>query len=373
MLLAPSFFDGRLDGIGRVSGVFERVLSRVQGAPTFVASSNDPAGACPAERGRCFARNYRAMLLWGLIGRLPRTKPPLLVSTHLGLSPVARLVARRWKVPYTVFIHGVEAWKDLPGRSHWGLAKAAHLFTNSDYTWRRFLEFHPRYAAFPHTTVHLGVPVADLASGPPPTRPPGPGTKVLVVGRMSKADYYAAYRQSDDLYKGFHLVVNAITRLQDAVPGIQLTLVGDGDARADLEAWALQQPCASRLRFLGRVSDAELQRQFRDADVFVLPSEGEGFGLVFAEAMAHGLPCVCVDAGAAPEVVQDGRTGLVAQPRNLDDLAAKMQTLLTDGVLRTRLGSQAHERYRTYFAVEHFEARVEKALRSVVKPPPVAG
>ena len=102
--------------------------------------------------------------------------------------------------------------------------------------------------------------------------------------------------------------------------------------------------------------------------MFALPSEGEGFGLVFVEAMAHRLPCVCVNAGAAPEVVQDGDTGLVARPRDVDDLTDKLFVLAQNHSLRAQIGAAARRSYEKNFTAEAFETRIVNALESVAIP-----
>jgi hypothetical protein len=109
-----------------------------------------------------------------------------------------------------------------------------------------------------------------------------------------------------------------------------------------------------------------LQELYATSDVFALASEGEGFGIAFAEAMAYGLPCVCVRAGAAPEVVQDGVTGLVAEPRNVEDLAAKLLRLASDHVFRARLGTYARRRFEERYSTKAFQARIIDAMQEVI-------
>jgi len=115
----------------------------------------------------------------------------------------------------------------------------------------------------------------------------------------------------------------------------------------------------------GRLSDADLEKAYAVSDVFALPSEGEGFGLVFAEAMAYGLPIVCVNAGAAPEIVVDEVSGLVAEPRNTGDLSAKLLRLASDKELRVRLGREARRRFEDHYSAEKYRARVMEAVNSV--------
>jgi glycosyltransferase involved in cell wall biosynthesis len=341
-------------------------MTRLNGRAPFVLSSNDSPGACPVDAGQCYGRRYSKMLFSMITAGVPPLPPDgLIVCTHLGLSPVARLAAARRGRPYVVFIHGVEAWKPLPPRSRWGLGRARQLLFNSEFTRQRFLCFNSWAAGIPSLVVPLGLTLQ--AAGGINSRvdePRSPDFTVLIVGRMSKAEYYENFRDPTDLYKGFKQLILAVGELSQQFPSVKLLLAGDGDARPELEHWVMGRPERSLVSFLGRVSDVELERLYRAVDVFALPSEGEGFGLVFVEAMAHGLPCVCVQAGAAPEVVRDGVTGLVARPRDVADLADKLMVLAKNSTIRGRLGGAARQRYSHYYTAEAFEGRIIQALTS---------
>src|SRR5207249_10983994 len=115
-------------------------------------------------------------------------------------------------------------------------------------------------------------------------------------------------------------------RVRDA----ELVIVGDGPDRQRLERTASLLRLDGRVRFAGRVSDEELASLYAGATVFALPGrarlgphpEGEGFGLVFIEAGAAGLPVVAGRAGGTTEAVVDGETGLLVDPEDPDDIAA---------------------------------------------------
>ena len=389
MIICPSFFDGRLDGIGRVSGAFHRALSRMNGREPFVLSANDLPGTCPVESGRCFGRNYPRMMLSAVaLNRqdlaatmsVPASRPPgegdapasgtPIVCIHLGLSPVARVVSARLGLPYVVFVHGVEAWRLLRRRSRWGVAGADCLLFNSNFTLANFRRFNSWAAGIPSKVVPLGLAVENAPTSGPviSARPPRDRSRdfrVLIVGRMTKAEYYEGFRNVTDLYKGFKQLILAVGLLTRRVPGARLLIVGEGDARVDLERWLAERPEREAVDFLGRVTDGQLDLLYRESDAFALPSEGEGFGLVFVEAMAHGLPCVCVHAGASPEVVEDGVTGLIARPRDVVDLADKLIVLARNPVIRESLGSAARERFERHFTQRAFEDRIIAALQSI--------
>ncbi len=378
LLICPGFYDQRLDGIGRVSGALATAMERIAGVAPFVLSSNDPEGSCPPAEGLCFGRRYSRML-WSAAVRPRRLLGPQaaggsgqampempIVCSHLGLSPVARILAARSGRPYVVFLHGVEAWKPLRSRQRWGLQGAARLLVNSHHTLQRFLDHNPWARRLASIVTPLGVPLESLDTHPKKPASPGDVFTLLTVGRMAKAEYYEAYRDPSDLYKGYKTVVEAVALLRAAgVPAI-LELVGDGNARSDLENWVSGQAVSPFINFRGRVSDSELAAQYAGARVFVLASEGEGFGLVYAEAMAYGLPCVGVAAGATPEVITDDESGYVVRPRDSRELADRLFVLLQNPKTYARLSAGAAARHRTHFTQNAFIGRLVAALSAPV-------
>jgi len=347
MILCPQFFGGRADGIGRVSGVFYDCLSE-RGNPPLVWSANEADGRCREHGGRGFGRNYFKMMLAAACGRLPRPGPTVIACMHLGLSPAARLLSARSGASYVVFLHGVEAWRRLRGRARWGLAKAALLMANSRFTLSRFLQANPECAGLPSVITPLGIGEPGAAT----PRDQEPNRRILIVSRMDKADDY----------KGHRILIQALGLLIDRFPDVRLTVVGDGDDRDAIEAYGASLPYASRIEFTGRVPDGLLDRLYGQSAVFALPSSCEGFGLVFLEAMAHGLPCVCGNKDASPEVVADGLTGYCLPPNDPAALAEGLGRLLADEGLRRRFGEAGRARYQAEFTAEHFRRRIRAAL-----------
>jgi phosphatidylinositol alpha-1,6-mannosyltransferase len=158
-------------------------------------------------------------------------------------------------------------------------------------------------------------------------------------------------------YKGHHEVIAAWPRVQQQVPNAQLWIVGEGDLRAELELEAADQ----NIRFFGRVSEDEKQRLLETARCLVLPSRGEGFGLVYLEAMRIGRPClVGLDAGR--EVVDPPRAGLAADPNDTTALAQAMTRLLQGGADWEQMSLAARRRYAENFTAAHFQQRLLAAL-----------
>jgi len=133
--------------------------------------------------------------------------------------------------------------------------------------------------------------------------------------------------------------VDTLLRAFASLPAeAHLRIVGTGPERERLEHLANTLGLKDRVHFLGHLPFAALVGEYRNATLFALPTEQEGFGIVFLEAMASSLPIVATRVAAVPEVVSDGVTALLANPGDESTLAQMLQTLLADATLRKRLG-----------------------------------
>ncbi len=144
-------------------------------------------------------------------------------------------------------------------------------------------------------------------------------------------------------------LLRAAAVLRRRISDLEVRIVGEGPESARLRALAAGLGLEGCVAFLGDVTQPALAVEYLGAHCFCLPSVQEGFGLVFAEAMAAGLPIVACRAAAVPEIVLDGRVGLLVRPRDPDGLAAALERLLTDERLRKDLGEEGRHR------VEEFE------------------
>jgi glycosyltransferase involved in cell wall biosynthesis len=163
------------------------------------------------------------------------------------------------------------------------------------------------------------------------------------------------------LYAGRLSGEKGIEELATACEGLNLVVAGDGPLRALV-------PHA-----LGFLAPDELAERYRRAAVVVCPSRSEGFGVVCAEAMAHGKPVVAAAVGGLKELVSHGRTGLLVEPGNPQALRAAIDLLLADEALRRRLGRAARAEVAERFAWENVTAATVIAYRDAIgraAPPP---
>jgi phosphatidyl-myo-inositol dimannoside synthase len=161
--------------------------------------------------------------------------------------------------------------------------------------------------------------------------------------------------------KGFDVLLDAVAGLD----GVQVAIAGTGRDEARLARRAAR--LGGRARLLGRVADAELPDLYASADVFAMLCrdrwaglEAEGFGIVFLEAAACGVPAVAGRSGGADEAVVDGVTGVVVEPRDVAAVRAALDQLLSDDGLRTRLGAAARRRAVEHYSYDRLAARMAR-------------
>ena len=188
---------------------------------------------------------------------------------------------------------------------------------------------------------------ARLAAAP---RRPRAGPTVLAVGRT-----YARKRFPD--------LLHAAARLKPAIPGLRVRVVGKGPEWDALVRLHAELGLGDTVALRGDVSWDELAEEYVNADCFCLPSVQEGFGIVFLEAMAAGLPVVACRAAAVPEVVREGETGVLVPPRAPPALADALADLLRSPERARALGGAARVRVADY-AVERVAERFLDTVRS---------
>ncbi len=311
LLLCPELFATE-GGIARVSRLYLEALTEIVPGGRLVVlndarfesaqlarhlrgdSSSRGLGQATAC-GRSKLRLARAVL--GAARSCPRV-----LSTHVRLLPVL-LLARiaRPGLAWDVVLHGIEAWGALPPLARLGLRRARRAYCVSEYTRGVVAAGHPSLALrlrVLHNAIDPGL-AAALRQVDPAAAEPG---RILAVSRLAP----------HDRPKGIDHLIAAMPAIRAEEPRATLHIVGEGRDRAALEAMAAASPAREAITFHGHVDEAGLVNHFARCSLFALPSEKEGFGLVYAEAMAAGRPCVAARAGGAPEVV--GETGGLLVP-----------------------------------------------------------
>jgi phosphatidyl-myo-inositol dimannoside synthase len=334
--------DATGGGIGVASQLMWTVVRERWGdVPRLVVLRQGDSGTASTRSGLVSRLRFGARLA----GAQVRGECSWLFFTHLSLSRVQRFVLPAWRRPYAIYLHGIEAWRPLPEVDLHLLRAASLLVANSSHTARRVAEAH----------AGLGrIDVCPLALGDGTA--PAPGDRVATWRRLVGAHGVVTVGRmvAAERYKGHDQLLEAWGDVRQRVPDARLVFAGAGDDVARLQAKAGDLGLAGSVTFTGFLDAEDLQALYSAASVFAMPSRDEGFGLVYLEAMSHGLPCIGSIHDAAGEVIEDGVTGFLVDQSDRASLSARLTGLLGDDDQRTAMGTRARDRVRERFRYEIF-------------------
>lgn len=348
-------------GIARVSALLWRVLEEMSARGcrliTLIPQGFEPPNAMDKLR---FVKKVTRELLWRNVDWI--------VFDHLNLARVQRVVPRPFRRPYAVLLYGAEAWSPLSPRLKRVVQEATVRIAISKYTAERVAAAHRDIG--PVEVCHLALPAPQWRRKVPGS--PGESLKysnvdasllervrpnsVLIVGRMFRTERY----------KGHDFLLEAWPSLKAGVPDAQLVIVGRGDDMERLSVKARNTGLGDSILFTGQVNDGTLEGIYRRAAVFAMPSRGEGFGLVYLEAMQHRLPCVGSIHDAAAEVVEHGVTGWLVNQDDKAGLVEALAGLLQNPSRRREMGEAGFERLQKLFSFEQFRGRILRALKPLM-------
>jgi phosphatidylinositol alpha-1,6-mannosyltransferase len=272
---------------------------------------------------------------------------------HLFMAPLAALIARLKGAKLIIQAHGIEAWPRPSRVQRTATERADLVLCVSRHTRAAVLSWAaiaPDRVLVVPNTVREGFTPADGSARRAELGLEGKRV-LLTVGRMD----------SRECYKGHDRVIAAIPDLVAKGHDICYLVVGEGDDRARIEALARAAGVGDRVRFLGAVRLQSLVETYRAADLFVMPSTGEGFGVTYLEAMASGTPALGLDVAGAKDALGDGELGTVT----LDvDLSATIARLLAQPKPDSdRLAAAV----RVRFGRESFAARARTVLNRLIE------
>jgi len=224
---------------------------------------------------------------------------------HMNLTPLASLICGLLRIPLWLQVHGIEAWEQ-PARIVSRAAERAMLVTSvSRHTRRMFLgwaNLAPDVVRILPNTVGERFSSEGEQNSALEKYGLAGKTILLTISRLSKLE----------AYKGHEKVLRCMPKLLSEYDDIVYVIGGDGDLRHELKKLARSLHVDDSVRFLGPIEHDELPSLYRGADVFVMPSSGEGFGIVYLESMACGTPVIAGNTDGAADPLQDGALGVLA-------------------------------------------------------------
>jgi phosphatidylinositol alpha-1,6-mannosyltransferase len=362
LVLTPSLLNP--GGIQRYTRTLQHALEDLLGAPSVhaVAAAEPEVGA----GGKlALPLSARLRFAWQAISEAVRWHPNLIICTHLSLGPFGWMVRALTGRPYWVVVHGIESWDRLPLAKRKALSRADRVIVTSAFSREQVVKRQridpQRISSLPCTLDETLLNVEPASDGPSRFLS-GQQRVVLTVARMI----------ASERYKGHDVVLRALPSLVDKIPDLTYVVAGDGDDRPRLEKLANELGLTKHVIFTGSVSDSELAALYRRSEIFVLPartviddcdSKGEGFGIVFLEAMAFGKPVIGPDYGAPAEIIRDGIDGLLVKAENATSVANALSSLLAAPETARRMGDSGGLRVREQYSYQAFRDILCRHLR----------
>ncbi len=246
--------------------------------------------------------------------------PNLIISSHLNFTSAAYFLKRLKGIPYWTVAHGVDAWNITNPTLKTALRHADRILAVSSYTRDRLLQEQKldpaKISILPNTFDPSRFSIADKPKyllDRYRLKPQQP--VILTVGRLA----------STDAYKGYDQIIQALPEIKHSIPDVHYILVGKGDDKLRIEQLVTQLGLQNCVTLAGFVSDKELCAHYNLCDVFAMPSRGEGFGIVYLEALACGKPTLGGNQDGAIDALCDGELGALVDPLDVNGIA---QTLI---------------------------------------------
>ena len=245
-------------------------------------------------------------------------------------ATVGLILTRLAPITLSLTVHGPDEFYDVPGyRLRDKLEAAAFVLCIGHFARSQCRLVAPDADPAKFEIAPLGVDPAQFA--PRPARRPAAPFEILCVGRLVGA-------------KGQSVLIEAVDRLTRSGRRVCLRLVGDGPDRDRLQIDVARRHLADVVVFEGGVAQDHIRALYAQADAFALASFAEGIPVVLMEAMAMEIPCVTTAITGIPELIRDGRDGLLVAPSDVAALSAALARLIDDPALARRLGAAGRQR-----------------------------
>jgi asparagine synthase (glutamine-hydrolysing) len=268
---------------------------------TGVTGSIHFSGAGPRD-----STFFRGRLLISTVGAALRARPDVIVTGHINILPFTSVVGTVLGVPNMLVAHGIEAWAPP-----WGLRALAQRVTRvlavSHYTADRMRDW-----GVPEERIGILPNMVDGDVFRPVRRNAGAHVHTLLT---------VARLEASERYKGIDKVMEALRGAADRRP-VRYVVAGTGNDLPRLRAHAAACGVSDLVEFCGFVPESELPALYSAADVFIMPSKKEGFGIVFVEALACGTQVIAGNQDGATDALMNGRWGRLVDPDDVDQIRA---------------------------------------------------
>lgn len=309
---------------------------------------------------------------WPMVGRLRlafelmlllgQRRPARVICGHILLGPLVNLLCRWFRLPYSVITYGKEVWFALGATEQRVLRDADQIWAISRYSRDRICaanDLNPQKILL----MPCIVDGYQFTPGPPPP---------ALVEHYGLAEHKVlltvARLWPGDRYKGVDVTIRALPEILAQVPQVKYLVIGRGDDQPRLAQLAKELNVANQVIFAGFVASTQLAEHYRLADIYVMPSQ-EGFGIVYLEAMACGVPVIAGDQDGSADPLQEGRLGWRVPHRDPVAVAAACLEILASSEPRCK-GSWLRQETLNQFGPDTLAQRLWTALKQGNQPSP---
>jgi glycosyltransferase involved in cell wall biosynthesis len=355
LALLPDAYGG-FGGIAQYNRDLLDALSASERVETIVSltrHSPDPGFALPAKLSESVLPGNPVRYAMKAAACALKLRPDVILCGHFNLLPVAVMMKRLIGCPVVLEAYGIEAWQRESALRMWSIQQVDLVISISRFTREQLMHWsglEPHKIKVVPNAVHLQHYKQAEKPDYLVRRYGLEGKRVLLtIGRLP----------GSERYKGHDRIISLLLELSAAFPDLVYLIVGDGNDRARLEDVVRATGNQDLVVFAGRIPEAEKIDHYNLADAFAMPSLSEGFGFVFLEAAACGLPVLGGSRDGSRDAMVDGRLGVLVDPEDADDLL--------DGLARI-LGSERRvPRSICPFDFPRFKTQIEDIVVSAAK------
>lgn len=286
---------------------------------------------------------------------IKRLKPTLVHFQGVNTATPGIISRKLFKIPFVVYGRGsdvYQSWKFKTIISKHVLKNADGVISLTEYMKNEFKKITPCNV----TVIPNGITLDRFKGEKKQLREKlafsADETVVIFLSRLNKV-------------KGPKYLIEAAEIIQKQKIKYKVLIVGDGDEKCKLEALTKTKGLCENIFFIGEVPNKEVVEYLVLSDIFVLPTLSEGFGIVYIEAMASGLPIVTTKIMGVNELVEDGKNGFLVDTKNPEQIAEKIKVLISDKKLTEEI-SMANKKKATKYSWDRIVSKIEKVYKQSI-------
>ena len=297
-----------------------------------------------------------------------KSRPQVVLAAHVSLAPVAFAMAKITGGKYGVFAHGIEVWQHLAWHKRFALLNADLLISVSELTARIIRKHHGLVRG------ELAV-IPNVTEIPSTVDGPSQSAELLTLMRDSYTLLTVGRMSSKERYKGHDVVLRALPAIMKQVPNLLYVVIGGGDDLPRLQRLAVKMNVDEAVCFVGHVREDDLPIYYQACDVFVMPSKtevnyqcpkGEGFGIVYLEAMAHGKPVIGPNHGAPTEFLRHKENAFLVNPSKIEDVEESILYFMKHPEKARQMGEQGRKIVERKYSLDAMAHRLTELIPEIM-------